>query len=149
MARNASKPVGGTAAEVTRDYFETRAEDGARLWVIPGAPRPSSTGTCMGCSDECRRLVAALCRSFTAAAISPFSKAPLHPHELVEQSRGSLDYSALALTDECTVAGVVRAHEAAKDARFKFIVGSEFVLVDEAAVGAARHQSRLTAGFAV
>ena len=58
-----------------------------------------------------------------------FLQGASHPHELVERAV-ELGYSALALTDECTVAGVVRAHEAAKDARFKFIVGSEFVLVD-------------------
>ncbi len=52
-----------------------------------------------------------------------------HPHELVERA-AELGYSALALTDECSVAGVVRAHEAAKEARFKFIVGSEFALID-------------------
>ena len=58
-----------------------------------------------------------------------FLQGASHPHELVERAV-ELDYSALALTDECSVAGVVRAHEAAKDARFKFIVGSEFALVD-------------------
>ncbi len=58
-----------------------------------------------------------------------FLEGASHPHELVARAV-ELGYSALALTDECTVAGVVRAHEAAKDARFKFIVGSEFALMD-------------------
>ena len=35
------------------------------------------------------------------------------PHELVERAH-ELGYAALAITDECSVAGVVRAHEAAK-----------------------------------
>src|SRR5262245_11990629 len=52
-----------------------------------------------------------------------------HPHELIERAV-ELGYSALALTDDCSVAGVVRAHEAAKDLKFKFIVGSQFTLVD-------------------
>src|SRR5262245_20419849 len=52
-----------------------------------------------------------------------------HPQELVERAV-ELGYSALALTDDCSVAGVLRAHEAAKELRFKFIVGSEFTLVD-------------------
>jgi error-prone DNA polymerase len=42
----------------------------------------------------------------------------------------ALGYAALALTDECSVAGVVRGHLAARDAGFKFIVGSEFTLAD-------------------
>ena len=41
-----------------------------------------------------------------------------------------MDTRALALTDECSVAGVVRAHLAAKDAGLKFVVGSEFTLAD-------------------
>jgi DNA polymerase III alpha subunit/intein/homing endonuclease len=41
-----------------------------------------------------------------------------------------LGYSALALTDECSVAGVVRAHQAAKHTALQFIVGSEFKLAD-------------------
>ncbi len=52
-----------------------------------------------------------------------------HPHELVERAV-ELGYSGLALTDECSVAGVVRAHEAAKRASLQFIVGSEFKLLD-------------------
>jgi error-prone DNA polymerase len=52
-----------------------------------------------------------------------------HPHELVERAV-ELGYHALAITDECSVAGVVRAHEAAKDTTLRLIVGSEFRLVD-------------------
>ncbi|MBJ7469036.1 MAG: PHP domain-containing protein, partial [Rhodoferax sp.] len=35
------------------------------------------------------------------------------PQELVARAK-ALGYAALALTDECSVAGVVRAHEAAR-----------------------------------
>ena len=41
-----------------------------------------------------------------------FLRGASHPHELVEQA-DALGYSALAITDECSVAGVVRAHMAA------------------------------------
>jgi error-prone DNA polymerase len=58
-----------------------------------------------------------------------FLEGASHPQELIERA-AELGYSALALTDDCSVAGVVRAHEAAKELRFKFIVGSEFTLVD-------------------
>ena len=56
-----------------------------------------------------------------------FLRGASHPHELVLQAVG-LGYRALALTDECSVAGVVRAHMAAKERPLKFIVGSEFRL---------------------
>ncbi|MCD9026813.1 error-prone DNA polymerase [Luteimonas sp. BDR2-5] len=39
-------------------------------------------------------------------------------------------YSALAITDECSLAGIVRAFEAARDTGVPLIVGSEFTLVD-------------------
>jgi error-prone DNA polymerase len=42
-----------------------------------------------------------------------------------------LGYSALALTDECSMAGVVRAYEAAKECGLKLIVGSEFRTTDD------------------
>jgi error-prone DNA polymerase len=41
-----------------------------------------------------------------------------------------LGYTALAITDECSVAGVVRAHLAAREFNFRIIVGSEFTLDD-------------------
>src|SRR5438552_6682991 len=57
-----------------------------------------------------------------------FLRGASHPHELVEQA-DSLGYAALAITDECSVAGVVRAHMAAQDRRLRLIIGSEFRLV--------------------
>lgn len=58
-----------------------------------------------------------------------FLRGASHPEELVEQA-AALGYSALALTDECTLAGVVRAHMAAKSCGLKLIIGSEFTLDD-------------------
>ncbi|OAI01152.1 error-prone DNA polymerase [Methylomonas methanica] len=51
------------------------------------------------------------------------------PEELVEEA-ARLGYQALALTDECSLAGVVRAHLAARKHKIKLIIGSEFVLQD-------------------
>ncbi len=51
-----------------------------------------------------------------------------HPEELVERA-SALGYSALALTDECSLAGVVRAHVEAKAQQLHLIVGSEMRLV--------------------
>src|SRR5690606_12525638 len=54
-----------------------------------------------------------------------FLRGASHPGELVYQAY-NLGYSALALTDECSMAGVVRAPEAAEDCGLKLIIGAEF-----------------------
>src|SRR5687768_9060816 len=50
-----------------------------------------------------------------------------HPEELVERAQ-ALGYSALAITDECSVAGVVRAHAEAERCKLHLIIGSEMRL---------------------
>ncbi|OOG58032.1 error-prone DNA polymerase [Polaromonas sp. C04] len=54
-----------------------------------------------------------------------FLRGASHAEELVERAT-ALGYHALAITDECSLAGVVRAHVAAKSHGLKLIVGSEF-----------------------
>ena len=58
-----------------------------------------------------------------------FLRAASHPQELLQQA-DALGYKALALTDECSVAGVVRAYQHKKDndLNIKLIIGSEFLL---------------------
>ena len=58
-----------------------------------------------------------------------FLRGASHPEELVERAV-ELGYAALAITDECSVAGVVRAHVAAREHALPLIVGSEFRLED-------------------
>jgi error-prone DNA polymerase len=58
-----------------------------------------------------------------------FLRGASHPEELVERAQ-QLGYSAIAVTDECSLAGVVRAHEEAKKCNFKLLIGSEFRLAD-------------------
>ncbi len=58
-----------------------------------------------------------------------FLRGASQPEELVERARAQ-GYAALAITDECSVAGAVRAHLAAKDARLPLVIGSEFTLTD-------------------
>jgi error-prone DNA polymerase len=53
-----------------------------------------------------------------------FLTAASHPEELVARA-AELGYSALAITDRSSVAGVVRAHTAAKEHGFKIVIGSE------------------------
>ncbi|MEX1237829.1 MAG: error-prone DNA polymerase, partial [Pseudomonadales bacterium] len=58
-----------------------------------------------------------------------FLRGASHPHELVSQA-AVLGYSAIAITDECSMAGVVKAYMAAGDCGIKLIIGSEFQLDD-------------------
>ena len=53
-----------------------------------------------------------------------FLRGASHAEELVERA-AKLGYAALAITDECSLAGVVRAHVAAKAHGLKLIVGTE------------------------
>jgi error-prone DNA polymerase len=59
-----------------------------------------------------------------------FLRGASQPEELVLQA-ARLRYSALAITDECSLAGVVRAHIAAKQYGLPLIIGAEFTCVDE------------------
>ena len=56
-----------------------------------------------------------------------FLRGASFPEELVERA-DELGYRALAITDECSLSGVVRAHIAAKQRDIKLIIGSEFVM---------------------
>ncbi|NIL92965.1 MAG: DNA polymerase III subunit alpha [Woeseiaceae bacterium] len=57
-----------------------------------------------------------------------FLRGASHPEELVETAV-ALGYEALAITDECTMSGIVRAHTAAKEHGLKkLIIGSELRL---------------------
>src|SRR3954471_4744576 len=58
-----------------------------------------------------------------------FLRGASRPEELVERA-AQLGYSALAITDECSLAGIVRAHIAAKEYKLKLIIGAEFRLAD-------------------
>lgn len=50
-----------------------------------------------------------------------------HPHELIDRA-AQLHYRAIALTDECSLAGIVKAHVAAKACNLKLLVGATFSL---------------------
>src|SRR5882672_6042402 len=58
-----------------------------------------------------------------------FLRGASHPEELVQRAKAQ-GYAALALTDECSLAGAVRAHLAAKDEGLQLVLGSEFTLAD-------------------
>ncbi len=58
-----------------------------------------------------------------------FQRGASQPEELVERA-AALGYTALAITDECSVAGVVRAHEAARKRGLQLLLGAEFQLAE-------------------
>ncbi len=57
-----------------------------------------------------------------------FLRGASHPEELVQRA-AQLGYGALAITDECSLAGVVRAHVAAKTSGIRLLIGTELRLV--------------------
>jgi error-prone DNA polymerase len=66
------------------------------------------------------------CSSFT------FLRGASHAQELVARAQ-ALGYAALAITDECSMAGIARAHVAAKKAQLPLVVGSQFRVSGEGA----------------
>jgi error-prone DNA polymerase len=56
-----------------------------------------------------------------------------HPDELVQKA-AELGYAALAITDHNSLAGVVRAHVAARDIGLKLLIGAEVTPIDAAPV---------------
>ncbi len=58
-----------------------------------------------------------------------FLRSASHPEELIERA-AELGYEAIAITDECSFSGVVKAHMAAKEHGIKLIVGAEFRIDD-------------------
>ncbi|MFT7289236.1 MAG: error-prone DNA polymerase [Halieaceae bacterium] len=58
-----------------------------------------------------------------------FLRGASHPQELIAQAAAQ-GYKGIAITDECSLAGIVKAHVAAKEHNLKLIVGSEFKLTE-------------------
>ena len=62
-----------------------------------------------------------------------FLQAASHPDELVQRA-ADLQYAALAITDRHSLAGVVRAHAAAKPLGLKLLIGAEVTPLDGSSV---------------
>jgi error-prone DNA polymerase len=107
-------------------------------------------GSCTGCSVETTVDATAHTNGIYAElhCLSNFSflRGASHPQELV-RTAAELGYAGLALTDECSVAGVVRAHTAAKELSFPLVVGSEFACSDGLAVVALADDRRAYAAL--
>jgi error-prone DNA polymerase len=97
--------------------------------VLPSSSAAAPTVFC-----EAGRHFAAPSRSGGYAelhCVSNFSflRGASHPQELVEQA-AALGYAAIAITDEHSLAGIVRAHLAARERSIKLIVGAEITPQD-------------------
>src|SRR5919197_5835707 len=114
---SASPAAGGM---VTRRAVTTSSPSSAA--PSPGFIAKKAPGTCMAFLPDYAELHALSNFSFLRGAS--------HPEELVQRAH-ALGYQALALTDECSLAGSVRAHFAAKECGLKLIHGTE-VTVDGA-----------------
>ena len=130
----ARRPGEGSAL---RDYFLARSEQAGLLWIYRerlagqggrvAGPMQNRAGTCMGCLPELwTRLRVRLTLSCASRGYAElhclsnfsFQRGASHPEELVARAH-ALGYRRLAITDECSVAGVVRAHLEAKKCGFE------------------------------
>jgi error-prone DNA polymerase len=111
----------GTRAIMSRDPMQKPSAGAcareARSSADPGASSPG---------PPARRRVAPYAELHCITNFT-FLRGASHPLELVEQAC-ALGYTALAITDECSVGGVVRAHMAAKGKPLKLLIGAEFRL---------------------
>src|SRR5437660_1068500 len=108
---SASPAAGGTATKLGGTTSSPNSADRS-----PGYTEKTVTGTCMAFLPDYAELHALSNFSFLRAAS--------HPEELVQRAH-ALGYKALALTDECSLAGSVRAHFAAKECGLRLIHGTE------------------------
>ncbi|SVE37459.1 uncharacterized protein METZ01_LOCUS490313, partial [marine metagenome] len=79
---------------------------------IAGYSRKKKAAFYMATSPDERSLKNAFAELHCRSNFS-FLAGASHPEEIVSQAH-ALDYQAIAITDECSVAGIVKAHVAAK-----------------------------------
>jgi error-prone DNA polymerase len=91
---------------------------------------PSRVGFCMDSLVDRGETMSAILPAYAELhCLSNFTflTGASHPEELVERAF-NLGYASLAMTDECSLAGVVRAHVEAKKHGLHLILGSEMTL---------------------
>src|SRR5881396_1738905 len=126
--RSASSPAGGTAttspATTSSPACRTKRSCGS---IASGAAKED--GTCTAFSPEAVYSPLPAYAELHCLSNFTFLRGASHPEELVKRA-AALGYRALALTDECSLAGAVRAHIAAKDVGLPLVIGSEIRLQD-------------------
>src|SRR5256712_8359874 len=128
-ARSASSPAGGTAT--TSPAITASPEHRAKRSygsIASGAGKGDGIGTAF--SPEAVYSPLPAYAELHCLSNFTFLRGASHPEELVERAH-ALGYRALALTDECSLAGSVRAHFAAKECGLQLIHGAELT-VDQA-----------------
>ncbi len=97
---------------------------------VPEQPPPKSRPSLRGHHRSASAIAYA---ELAATSNFTFLHGGSHPEELVEQA-AHLGHRAMAITDTNTLAGVVRAHVAAKEARIQLVISSRLQLaIDESA----------------
>src|SRR5258705_214490 len=127
-ARSASSRVGGTAA-TSPATTSSPACTTKRSYGSTGSGAARADGICMEFSPEALYSPLPAYAGLPCLSNFTFLRGAAHPEELVRRAAG-LGYSALAVTDECSLAGAVRAHVAAKDVSLPLVIGSEIRLQD-------------------
>src|SRR5881296_2628603 len=127
-ARSASSPAGGTAtmSPAITSSPEHRAK---RSYGSIASGAAKGDGICTAFSPEAVYSPLPAYAELHCLSNFTFLRGASHPEELVKRA-AALGYRALALTDECSLAGVVRAHVAAKDVGLPLVIGSEIRLQD-------------------
>ena len=90
----------------------------------PPSKREPTWGTFSTCPPEPHRYAELHCRSNFS-----FLDGASHPDELITRAT-ELGLTALAITDRNSLAGIVRAHVAAKESKLKLLIGAEITPVD-------------------
>src|SRR3989440_5093780 len=126
--RSASSPAGGMAttspATTSSPACRTKRSCGS---IASGAARED--GICTAFSPEAVYSPLPAYAELHCLSNFTFLRGASHPEELVKRA-AALGYRALALTDECSLAGTVRAHVAAKEVGLPLVIGSEVRLQD-------------------
>ncbi|MEX0745080.1 MAG: error-prone DNA polymerase, partial [Phycisphaeraceae bacterium] len=90
-------------------------------------PRPGPWKEQFAAADERHRPATVPYAELAVTSNFTFLRGGSHPDELVQQA-AHLDYRAIAITDTNSLAGVVRAHVAAKDAGIQLLIGCRLIL---------------------
>ncbi len=88
-----------------------------KLRTVPPAPRAAATGSHLEYAE------------LDVTSNFSFLRGASHPDELVYRA-AELGHRAIAITDVNSLAGVVRAHEAAREAEMKLLIGARLQFTD-------------------